>query len=340
MTHPEETLNEAIEHWLATGETSAGLEPYADVLRHFELLGPVSERDAEAARLGREAFLAQAATHPVSAPAPTRQIGRYPSWRKERKPMNALVGILMALVVLFGGGGATAWAAQDALPSQWLYPVKLAGEGVVLGLTADPARQVAVLEDWAERRVQEMEQLSQAGVAVPPKTAALMQTQLEQALQVAARLDDNDLRPLMDRLRTRLETQLRVMQQLRTMDPNGVSLQSAERALIQARAEVQGALDDPAAFRLRNGTRRPAEAPVAPSQVPGQPGQGTGASGGTMGAGGGQGAPGGNPSAPGDSTCTQCTPQTVDGTCATCTPILWGGTPGPHGNGQGQPGGR
>lgn len=252
--------------------------------------------------------------------------------------MSALAGLLVALALLFGGGGATALAAQDALPNDWLYPVKLATEDLQLGLTTDPSQQVALLEDWADRRVQEMEQTAQSGEGVPVGTALRLQTHLSEALRLAAQLQDPELVPLLQRLQTRLETQLRTMEQLRIADPAGAALQTAEQAMTQARAEVQGALEDPATFRVRHGAGRPVDAPEQPAVVPGQPvdepsGQDAGA---TSGQGAGQGdGPGGY--GPGDGTCTVCTPQ-ADGTlCPTCTPLLWT-TPGPHGSGPG-PGG-
>lgn len=247
--------------------------------------------------------------------------------------MSALAGLLVALALLFGGSGATALAAQDALPNEWLYPVKLATEELQLGLTTEPAIRVALLEDWADRRVLEMEQLALAGEGIPLEAAIRLQTQLTEALRIAAQLQDPELTPLLERLQTRLEIHLRTMEQLRVADPNGEALQTAEQAMTRTRAEIQGALEDPAAFRVRHGAGRPADAPTQPSIVPGDPDVVPG--GGGQGAGQGAGSQGGF--GPGDATCGTCTPQADGEACPTCTPILWA-TPGPHGKGPG-PGG-
>jgi len=236
--------------------------------------------------------------------------------------MSALGGLLVALALLFGGGGATALAAQDALPDDALYGVKLATEDLQFGLTSDPAQQVALLEDWADRRIREMGQLAQAGEEIPLETALRLQTQLMEALRVAAQLQDLDLTPTLLRLQTRLETRLRTMEQLRTADPNGATLRTAQQAMIRAHSEIQGALEDPAAFRTRYGAGRPADAPEQPEVVPGQPpvstpgagGQGNG-EGQNPDAGQGAGSQGGY--GPDDGTCT-CTPQ-ADGS-QRCTP--------------------
>jgi hypothetical protein len=250
--------------------------------------------------------------------------------------MSALAGLLVALALLFGGGGATALAAQDALPKDWLYPVKLATEELQLSLTNDPSQQVALLEDWADRRVLEMEQVAQSGDAVPLETALRLKTQLSEALRLAAQLQDPELLPLLQQLQTRLEIHLRTMQQLRIADPTGAALQTAEQAMTQTRAEVQGALEDPATFRVRHGAGRPADAPTQPSVVPGQPdvvpsGQGASQDP-AQDSSPGAGSPGGY--GPSDGTCALCTPQADATLCPTCTPLLWT-TPGPHGNGPG-----
>jgi hypothetical protein len=252
--------------------------------------------------------------------------------------MSALAGLLVALALLFGGGGATALAAQDALPNDWLYPVKLAAEEIQLGLTNEPSQQVTLLEGWADRRVLEMEQIAQSGEGVPLETALRLHTQLSEALRLAAQLQDPELVPMLQRLQARLETHLRTLEQLRIADPAGAALQTAEQAITQTRAEVQGALDDPATFRARHGAGRPADAPQQPLVVPGRTdlapsgqdaGQGTGQGSGQLDGPGGYG--------PGDGTCGLCTPEADETLCPTCTPQLWT-TPGPHGNGPG-PGG-
>lgn len=203
--------------------------------------------------------------------------------------MSALVGLLMALVVLFGGGGVTALAAQQAQPDDLLYPVKLAAEDVRYDLTTDPAHQFGLLEALAERRLEEMEHLASAGEVIPVEAALRLEEHLGLALQAAAQVGDPELTRLLERLQIRLELQLQTMQQLRLADPNGAALRTAEEAMIQAQARIQDALHDPAAFRQRMGAGRPAEAPAQPDAVPGGPNSAPGEGGGA--------APGPNPDA-------------------------------------------
>ena len=354
MTRPQDELGQALRRLSETGEPDASLEPYADTLRGLSSLQATPERDLQAVSTGRQAFLNEAASIPVSRPLLSRHRAGTRDGRKELRPMNALVGLLVAVALLLGGGGVTAFAAQDALPIDVLYPVKLATEDLQLGLTSNPADQVDLLENWIDRRFQEMRELTNVGEVVPLESAHRLERQLGQALQIAAQTGDPEQAQLLQRLQLRLETNMKTMEQLRAADPNGVALQTAQQAMLQTHAEVQGALEDPAAFRTRYGAGRPDDAPVQPEVMPGEPPVSTpGASGQGDGQHDGQGSgEGQNPNAgqgagseggysAGDGSCT-CTPQ-ADGMLicpSTCDPnlYLWS-TPGPHGNGQGAGGG-
>jgi hypothetical protein len=322
MRRPEDQIDQALKRMLEGNGADLALEPYADPLRRMEALRPSPDRDPGAATAGRQAFLEEAASQAVSRPALSRPRVRTFEGRKEIRPMSAVIGLLVALFLMFGGG-ATALAAQDALPHNALYGVKMATEDLRFKMTRDPAQQIDLLEDWADRRVQEMDELTRAGEGIPMETTLRLKTQLAETLRIAAQLQDADLASALLRLQTRLEIQLRSMEQLRTADPSGVALQTAQQAMIRTHAEIQGALEDPAAFRARYGAGRPADAPGQPEvdsgeppvTLPGAGGQGSGQGNGSNdGQGSGERQ---NPDAgqgpgflggPGDGTCT-CTPR-------------------------------
>jgi hypothetical protein len=74
------------------------------------------------------------------------------------------VGIIVAIVVTLSlAAGGTAYASQDSLPGDALYPVKLTLEGLMLNLPADDAAKVGRGLDFAERRIWEMEVLTAEG---------------------------------------------------------------------------------------------------------------------------------------------------------------------------------
>jgi Domain of unknown function (DUF5667) len=335
MTRPEDELDRSLRRLSEAGEADASLGSYAGTLGRLKSLHSVPERDPAAASAGRQAFLDQAAAVPVSRPALSRHRSRTHDGRKELRPMNALIGLLVAVALLFGGGGASAFAAQDALPNDFLYPVKLATEDLQLGLASDPVDRVNLLGNWIDRRFQEMHELVRAGEAIPLEATYRLERHLGLALQTAAQVGDPELTQLLQRLQLRLEADLAAMQQLRSADPGGAALRSAEQATIRTQAEIRGALEDPAAFRIRYGAGRPEDAPAQPELTPGESPQGAPGAGGEGGSGQGNGqgsgpGPGegqdsddgqgaGSPGGygPGDGTCA-CDPQ-ADGSLL-CAP--------------------
>ena len=171
------------------------------------------------------------------------------------------IKVVLVLAVMFGGAGVTAVAAQNSLPNEALYPVKLFMEEVQWGSASTPAAQIDVQLDHAQQRVREMVQLTDRGAAIPADVPVRLQTQLQAALQIAAQLDDAALPGALDRIQLRLRDQLREMEQLH--------LGEAVQAVVQAQAMAQLGQQDPQAFRARYGHGRPADAPPQPAMTPG-----------------------------------------------------------------------
>src|SRR5574338_396054 len=96
-------------------------------------LGPVPARDAHAEAHGRARFLTEAVS--------LRGKRRHNVWtifqHKENLAMKLAVSTLVIVGLLFGGN-ATVSAAQDDLPNQPLYPVKVMSEDVSLWFVSDP----------------------------------------------------------------------------------------------------------------------------------------------------------------------------------------------------------
>jgi len=71
-----------------------------------------------------------------------------------------MVGVIIAIILTLSAAGATAHASQTSLPGDTLYPVKLATEQVRMALPGDDLSKAERALTLAERRVQEMEVLS------------------------------------------------------------------------------------------------------------------------------------------------------------------------------------
>lgn len=223
----------------------------ADLLSELE---PASARDPRTAARARARFLAQA----VSLRDKRRHSGwmMFPTFsikRKEQFAMNILISALVVVGLLFGGG-ATVAAAQDALPNEPLYQVKLLSEDAQLWLTADPAAQINLLMEQAQTRTEEMTALAAQGIVPDEALITRAQDRIQQALHIAATLDDAEMTAALLRIRIHLQIQEQLMTQARArtcLECEPILQQTREMLQTQLR-EVDSGLADPQAFRTRN----------------------------------------------------------------------------------------
>jgi hypothetical protein len=232
-----------------------------DVLKPLE---DVHAPDLVRSQQLRQAFLARAKeTLPVSLPELNRHIGWKNIFKKERSPMFTFARILILLAVAFGGTTATAFAVQESLPSEALYPIKTFVEDVRLALTTDPETEADLLLQLSDERMEEIAALSGQGLPVPNEVATRLREHLDQALQEAAKLDDASLLKLMEQVQVRSQEQIKLLEKLRENAPDKPeeALELATQAMNNLRVAAEGALEDPITFRFHQGTNRPADAP-------------------------------------------------------------------------------
>lgn len=180
--------------------------------RLFDLLDELkstSSRDPRAVARGRARFLTEA----VSLRDKQRHIGWMIFPYKEKFAMNILISAVVIVGLLFGGS-ATVSAAQDDLPNQPLYPLKLMSEDARLWFTPDPVQQIDLLMEQEQIRLQEMQILAEDGVIPPSDLPARAQERIQRALQIAGQLDEASRLAVLERIRTRLQTQEQRMLQL------------------------------------------------------------------------------------------------------------------------------
>lgn len=94
----------------------------------------------------------------------------------------------VALVVLFGlllGGAATA-SAHNAMPGDWLFPVKIAAERAQILLARDTQKKEALRIKFAEARLAEVRTLLDATVADPAVSSALASSTSQTGQSAAA----------------------------------------------------------------------------------------------------------------------------------------------------------
>lgn len=110
------------------------------------------------------------------------------SFKWMRAPAFATIAIILAL---FGGSLYSVSAAENSLPGDFLYSVKLATEQARLALTSKPQDKVKLKTEFTERRVQEMKQV----IAAPGADRKAKVTQATEVLKrdlntIKQQLDD------------------------------------------------------------------------------------------------------------------------------------------------------
>lgn len=175
-----------------------------------------------------------------------------PSRRKELSPMfSTLLTIALVIGVLFGGAGTTVYAAQNSLPDYTLYPVKTWSEQVRIRLTNSPEDQLGMVLQFTNRRMLELSEIVSQDDTIPLVWQTRFQQNLEDALQIAAGMDDPSLQQALAQIRSQAENQVQNILTLRREHPglaDQLMDQLQERLREQARLAGLGETD-PQGFR-------------------------------------------------------------------------------------------
>jgi hypothetical protein len=241
-------------------------KPVDPNLKHMlEELQSVPPRDQQVEVRGKANFLSQASSMRSAA---TRSQEHNRGWFNTHFPLfsgrqripvfNRLVALVLALAVFFGGSGATVFAAQDSLPDQPLYPVKIWSEDTVISLSGSPLARLTYELDFSDRRLAEIAGLISSGNPVPAQVITRLQDELEQVLDLVSGMDDSQMEQQLSQLHLRAETQLQTINDLLSHAPL-----SAQPALQQAHARLQEQIQlcaygqaDPQGFRQQVQQRR------------------------------------------------------------------------------------
>ncbi len=190
-----------------------------------------TEREPSAVSEGKAKFLAQAKLF-QSSPVTQVPAQRHSKWNlihlKEVK-----MGTLITIVVILGlalGGTSVVYAAQDDLPGEPLYQVKLLSEGARLDLASDPEKKMDLDLQFALRRLDEIEEMIEAGLVPPDMSFARLENQLMHAVGQATLLDEEEVPGALLRIRQTLQERVRLQEsELETPD------QTRLRTLLQER---------------------------------------------------------------------------------------------------------
>jgi hypothetical protein len=169
----------------------------------------VPARNTQAAARGRARFLAEA----ISASETRRNKGWGFIFRQRQFALNMVVA-LVVIVGLFVGGGTTVHAAQDDLPNEPLYAIKMLSEDLSLQFESDPEVKVDRLMELTQTRVQEMSRMVESGQTPPEQVRLRLEQHLQQTLQLVSNMEDAKLDQKLLLLRDQLQKHERDMQGL------------------------------------------------------------------------------------------------------------------------------
>ena len=218
------------------------------LIRKIEALRAAPAISSESAERCRTAFIRQvtalADTEFSAKTVSNESIRRQVSWKsiftnlfdwKERSPMfTTLALIIVTFSLLFGGAGATVFAAQDSLPGEILYPLKSLSEQARLELAPEAADRFTLHMQYIERRVDEISRLAEAGVEPPVNLQNHLALQLDQSLQLAAGMEDPQAVEALSRLREMLRNQERILAAV-----HGTGGAPVQAALLQVRQQIR-----------------------------------------------------------------------------------------------------
>ncbi len=250
-----------------------------EIEKRLDLLREVPGRDPAAAAAGRAHFLEQAqalSRQPRRVPAgATRPVQR--TGLRRLPALNFLLAACLALVVVFGAGAATVYAAQDSLPGDALYPVKTFSEDVRLTLAASPEQQLDLTLAFTDRRAAEIRLLLAAGRPVPQNAVDRYRSELDRLLELSADMQEPGMARSLISVSSRAEGQLKALDALQGASPADQALEQIQSRLQEQVDEAQAGQSDPQGFRqkvddqFKSGGHGEAENPTSISSPQGTP---------------------------------------------------------------------
>src|SRR3990172_7135852 len=167
------------------------------------------------------------------------QASRRQGWALSLRPAYALAGLLLALTLTFGA--TAAYASEAALPGDVLYGVKRGLEDVQLILSTTAAGDSALVEHFADRRLDEIETLTGRGRWDDAERALQAYPEVVDELVALPQAD------AVDSQAARLAHHLEVLRRVGEKTPAEAQpalLRALERA-DRGRQEVEGRRQDP-----------------------------------------------------------------------------------------------
>ncbi len=163
-------------------------------------------------------------------------------WQSLFSQRPSLLPFAAAILLIFGlvfGGVGTVYAAQDSLPNDLLYSVKLSAENLRLAFTQDTDAKISLLTTYTGRRVQEAISLTMQGQPIPEDLPSRVDAQLDELFALTDSLDEESSQEALKGIQIHLRDQDQDMTNAMTGLPEGLDPELVQlRSMMKARQHV------------------------------------------------------------------------------------------------------
>ena len=242
--------------------------------KKLDVLDNVPARDQRLAAQGRAQFLSQAVSVRNQAVS-VKPFSRLKKWfdqsllLKEKKRMTTFATVVAILALVFGGGAGTVYAAQDALPNDTLYPVKLYSEEFRMNMAGEPDEAFQLMLQFAHRRGDEIEALVDEGEEPTAANMLQLAQQTQMAVQLAGELDGEAKLQVQNMIQNQMQRMLKLQE---NASEEGALLMEQTRTALQMQLMLAGGDAEPIQNQTQNQQQGPEETPGqgGPNKAPGQ----------------------------------------------------------------------
>ncbi len=244
------------------------------LLIQLEGLRATPTRNPQQAARARAAFLSEAGL--LARTAPVAKQSPFAGWknifavRRLTPAVKFALITLLAVGIVLGSGSLTVTAAQGSQPNQALYPVKTWSEDLRLSLAQDPDSQLQLDMEFAGRRMDEIQAMLQAGDIPPETVLTRLETQVENALEVAASLPDERATPALLQISDHLHTHEQNLRQQHVGMPAAQEIQARVQTMLAINLQLaEAGAAQPGWLRLQIRQRRQTGQPgIIPTTTP------------------------------------------------------------------------
>jgi hypothetical protein len=113
--------------------------------------------------------------------SPGKVPGRFRNWLA-LTPVKVTASVMLGVLIFAAIGSGTVFAAQSSTPGDVLYPVKTGVESIQLTLTTSPAAKAHLYLQLAQKRINEMTQLSKLNRNINPQSVETVTNLFDKAL--------------------------------------------------------------------------------------------------------------------------------------------------------------